>query len=77
MFQKSQTKNKQTQNPTVKPKETFSQSLTNYESIKDKVQTSVCSENCTNKAKHKHQCYLSYQALPKMANASVTAYIVR
>lgn len=45
MFHKSQAKNKETQHPTAKPKETFPQSLMNYEIIRDKVQTQFIPKN--------------------------------
>jgi len=45
MFHKSQAKNKETQHPTTKPKETFPQSLMNYEIIRDKVQTQFIPKN--------------------------------
>lgn len=49
MFQASQAKAKEIQQPKIKPKETFSQSLMNYEIIRDKVQTQFVPKSTPNK----------------------------
>jgi hypothetical protein len=50
MFQASQAKAKEIQQPKIKPKETFSQSLMNYEIIRDKVQTQFVPKSTPNKS---------------------------